>query len=269
MGYLSHPANYDKFPAVRLKGITGASKGWENIAEQIAKSLPTHRDAVIAIDCYPGVDVAGVQSALGAFSSFAQATWFYADTGYIHGNELDARLADTLSEDRVFGIMSCANLADYLLLESAKALKQNIASTRGLSIIIGTGASLITECDLLIYADYPRWQRQLDWRAGGSNWLAVNPEEDILKKYKRGFFWEWRIADRHKRDLFPHFDYYLDTLSDPAVMIDNAAFQSVLDACLKTPFRLNPFFDPGVWGGKLDGGSLRAAGKRKELRMVF
>lgn len=32
-------------------------------------------------------------------------------------------------------------------------------------------------------------------------------------------------------------------------MLDNAALQFGLDSCLKTPFRLNPFFDPGVWGG--------------------
>lgn len=213
MGYLSHPANYDKFPAVRVKGMTGAVKGWENIVAQIAKALPPDSDGVIAIDCYPGADITGLQRTLMAFPSLKGASWFHADACYLCGAELESRLADTLTEDRVFGIMSCARLENYLLSAPVETLQQGLAATRGLKIIIGTGAALLSHSDVLIYADYPRWQRQLDWRAGGSNWLADDPDEDILRKYKRGFFWEWRIADRHKRDLLPQLDFYLDSLS--------------------------------------------------------
>lgn len=250
MSYLKHPANYDKFPAVSVTSHSAPVSGWADIAAQIQQRLPAEGHPVVTIDCYPGVDKAAIKSALSAIPAFSQAQWLDTDACYLSGEALESRLADTLTDDRVFGIMSRAKLKQYLLPEAVAEYQQVLSASHGLIFVIGTGATLITgENGLVIYADYPRWQRQLDWRAGASNWLAENSDEDILRKYKRGFFWEWRIADRHKRELFTKFDFYLDTHQSP-VMIDNAAFQAALDASLKTPFRLNPFFDPGVWGGK-------------------
>jgi mannose-6-phosphate isomerase class I len=250
MNYLSHTPNYDKFPAVNVPDGALAVQGWGAIAQQLVGAVSMDRRQVIAIDCYPGVDKARIKQALCQQAEFEAACWFDADENYLSGCELQGRLADTLTEDRVFGVMSCANLADYLLSDKVATLSQQISRQSGIVIVIGTGAALLASPDLLVYADYPRWQRQLDWRAGASNWLVENPNEDILKKYKQGFFWEWRIADRHKRNLFDQLDFYLDSLSQQAVMVDRQAFQAGLDACLRTPFRLNPFFDPGVWGGK-------------------
>lgn len=250
MGYLKHPANYDKFPAVNVIGRAAPVTDWAHIAQQIQQNISADHSAIIAIDCYPGVNKSEIQSALRCFPAFQQALWLDADDCYQNGSALDSRLAETLTNDRVFGVMSCANLSDYLDPCAVETLNKTLATRENIVFVIGTGAALITKSDVLIYADYPRWQRQLDWRAGASNWLADNPSEDILKKYKRGFFWEWRIADRHKRELFEQFDFYIDTLTQPPVMIDNATFHAALDACLMTPFRLNPFFDPGVWGGK-------------------
>lgn len=251
MSYLKHPANYDKFPSVPVIANKGKSfSGWESIVVQIDKLLAGHGNAIVAIDCYPGVDKSFIKESIVSEGTFSQAQWLDADDCYQSGEALEARLADTLTDDRVFGRMSCAMLQEYLLAEKVAQCQQQCVNNQGILFIIGTGASLIYKNDLLIYVDYPRWQRQLDWRAGGSNWLAENPDEDQLKKYKRGFFWEWRLADRHKRELFDKFDLFLDVLAQPVAMIDQAAFQSGLQACLATPFRLNPFFDPGVWGGK-------------------
>lgn len=250
MNYLSHTANYEKFPAVNLPGGVQAHQDWPQIATHLAALLPTGTRQVVAIDCYPGVDQQQIKQALCQHEVFSHAHWVNADGCYLSGDELQHRLADTLTDDRVFGVMSCATLSDYLLTERVTEVRQTICQQQGVVVVIGTGAALLTPPDMLIYADYPRWQRQLDWRAGASNWLVDNPDEDILRKYKQGFFWEWRIADRHKRTLFDRLDFYLDSLSTPVVMVDQVAFQAGLDACLRTPFRLNPFFDPGVWGGK-------------------
>lgn len=250
MGYLKHPANYDKFPTVNVQGRGETCRGWQDIAGKIVAALAGADGKCVVIDCYPGVDKAAIRQALSGVAELSAARWLDADDCYLRDSALDNRLADTLTDDRVFGVMSCARLSDYLLPEAVAALQHALSDDSETRIVIGTGAALLARGDLLIYADYPRWQRQLDWRAGASNWLTVNPQEDILRKYKRGFFWEWRIADRHKRTLFDPLDFYLDTLSQPVTMVDNTAFHAGLDACLKTPFRLNPFFDPGVWGGK-------------------
>lgn len=251
MRYLNHPVNYDKYPSVRVTGTSGkAVAGWKNIVRHVANALSDRATAIIVIDCYPGVNKALIKERFGEFAGFRRAQWLDADECYLGGQALDDRLADTLTADRVFGVMSCANLGDYLLPDKVSACKARCEQNQGILFIIGTGAALIHAGDLVMLADYPRWQRQLDWRAGSSNWLASNPDEDPLRKYKRGYFWEWRVADRHKRELFTQLDFLLDSLSEPAVMIDQTAFQTGLQACLTAPFRLNPFFDPGIWGGK-------------------
>ena len=68
--------------------------------------------------------------------------------------------------------------------------------------------------------DLARWEAQLRYRAGATNWKINNPDEDILKKYKRGYFLEWRISDKLKDQLHNSIDYLLDTnrKNDPAMV---------------------------------------------------
>ena len=97
----------------------------------------------------------------------------------------------------------------------------------------------------------PGGSLQQRYRRGMPNWRAANHEEDVLRKVKRGYFVEWRIADRHKRRLFDVVDFLLDTtrsLAD-AHLVTASAFRAGLDAATSRPFRLVPFFDPGPWGG--------------------
>ena len=77
--------------------------------------------------------------------------------------------------------------------------------------VIGTGASLVTKGDVIFYFDINRWEIQLRYRKGLSNWLSDNPDAPILTKYKRGFFIEWRIADKHKDSLWNEIDYMVDS----------------------------------------------------------
>jgi mannose-6-phosphate isomerase class I len=78
-----------------------------------------------------------------------------------------------------------------------------------------------------------------------------NFDEDTLRKYKRGYFVEWRFADRHKKELFTEIDYLLDTneKNDPK-MISGHAYLDGLQQIVTQPFRVVPYFDPGVWGGQ-------------------
>ena len=97
-----------------------------------------------------------------------------------------------------------------------------------------------------------RWEIQQRFRRKElDNWGAGNFDEDILKKYKRAFFIEWRVLDRHKRELFGKLDYLLDTnKKNTPKMISGEAFRAGLKQAVTQPFRLVPFFDPGVWGGQ-------------------
>ncbi|MGN5136861.1 hypothetical protein ACTG15_01075 [Aeromonas sp. 164P] len=55
-----------------------------------------------------------------------------------------------------------------------------------------------------VYADLAHWEIQQRLRRKEiGNWGAGNEEEDILRRYKRAFFIEWRVFDRHKLTSCP------------------------------------------------------------------
>lgn len=118
-------------------------------------------------------------------------------------------------------------------------------------MIVGTAAELLTEADLLVYCDLTRWEVQLRYRSGMPNWHSTNYNDPILTKYKRGFFIEWRLADRYKKERYEKFTYLLDTEKENApVLTTGNAFRGALQQLARKPFRMEPYFDPGVWGGQ-------------------
>ena len=70
-------------------------------------------------------------------------------------------------------------------------------------------------------------------------------------QYKRAFFVDWRICDRHKKMLMAKVDYVLDTnrRNHPKMITGKAMFEG-LEKAVNGPFRVVPFFDPGPWGGQ-------------------
>lgn len=110
---------------------------------------------------------------------------------------------------------------------------------------------MITKGDILIYGDLARWEIQQRFRSHElDNWGVGNYDEDILRKYKRAYFIEWRVLDRHKREVFEEMDFLIDTnKKNNPKMITQKAFYTALEQAVNQPFRLVPYFDEGVWGG--------------------
>ena len=81
-------------------------------------------------------------------------------------------------------------------------------------------------------------------------------EKDELNKMMNPFLTENRgrgvvYADKHKMDIFENIDYFLDSNQEgnPKIVTGNA-LRSALKKTTQRPFRLVPYFDPGVWGGQ-------------------
>lgn len=118
-------------------------------------------------------------------------------------------------------------------------------------IVYGVGASLIAPEGLLVYADLTRWEITLRFRAGMRNWKTDNAGEDPLRKIKRGYFFEWRIADRLKRSLHERIDFLMETnVPGSPKMVGGDAYRAGLAHAARRPFRLVPYFDESVWGGQ-------------------
>jgi len=253
MMYLDRASNYDKEPTVRIAGHdTESWAGYVPIVDEIKSKLSSlNQDkTIITVETYPGVRTAEL---IQAFGALAPVLMIDADTVTVNDDEVLAKIQDHLTDDRVFGVMSHFTIDDFIDQQAMENVRDRISETQaGLILIYGVGASRIFESDLLIYADLARWEIQMRYRNGElANWKADNADEDVLRKYKRGFFFEWRMADRLKKELFEKLDYLLDTNEkDQPKMITGDALLAGLEAIVKQPFRVVPYFDPGVWGGQ-------------------
>ena len=245
--------NYEKNPIIEMKGMEKeAFQSYENILEELKskKDSLNKKKTVMVLDYYHGVDEKEVYENL---ISKAGAVKLINIADYKLSEEyLSDELKREITEDRVFGVLSVRTIEEFFDMKKIEELKKEINEiSEGLVVVYGIGAGLI-EGDILVYADMARWEIQQRFRRKElDNWGAGNFDEDVLKKYKRAFFIEWRVLDRHKKGLFQKLDYLLDTnIKNDPKMVKGDAFRAALTQAVNQPFRLVPFFDPGVWGGQ-------------------
>lgn len=246
-------APYDKYPTIRIPNVgdSDAASGWPHVAAAVRQAAALVAPAaIVTVEVYPGarrdeivagltVDGAVILDPAAALKSAAG---------------IETMLARFLTDDRVFGYLAPFQMAEFFDSERLAALTGAAETARAGGrpvFIVGTGAALVHPGDVLVYADMPRWEIQLRMRGGQPNWTTDNPDEDFLRKYKRGFFVEWRTADRHKVSLFNRVDFFLDTtIAGQPNLVRGEAMRAALAGLVDRPFRVVPFFDPGVWGGQ-------------------
>lgn len=238
---------YDLKPEISIKDYQAAWKGYE----EIKAILPLNEGKkVLTIECYPGVNLEELETRL--LHDLPHALLVCSDDYTYDTETVTNKIQRTLTDDRVFGVMSHYTLDEFFPKAELKKIQQKIARFEGLVIVYGTGAAILApESNLLVYADLTRWEIQCRFRSGQPNWKADNGTEDALRKFKRGYFFEWRIADRFKQQLFEKVDYVLDTnLPNEPTMVRGADYRKALEQVTEQPFRLVPYFDASVWGGQ-------------------
>lgn len=254
MKYSIHTPNYDKSPVVRVKGHENSAwQGWGKIADQIkGKIASLHSEKIVlVIDTYHGVNIAELKSNLIDTLDFKTA--INSEVAKYPESKIIEMLERHITDDRVFGIMANHKMEEFFDKTRLESLQQQVADVdSGLIVVYGAGASLVHKGDIVVYADLARWEIQQRFRSGElGNWGAENNDEDILRKYKRSFFIEWRVFDRYKTKLLPNVDFLLDTNvpNDPKLSTGKAIMDG-LEQATRQPFRVVPFFDMGVWGGQ-------------------
>jgi mannose-6-phosphate isomerase class I len=244
-------SEYNKAPSIVIQGWDqDAYQGYAEIAGILQKRLSNKRKAVVVIECYPAVRQQEIIEGLRSY--LHPSAVIEVEAAALDTDEMNRKVERFLTDDRVFGYMAPFQIEEFYNPQKLEMLREQVEEVpEGAVIIIGFGASLVAKGDLLVYADLTRWEIQLRYRSKEfGNWQADNVNEDMLRKYKRGYFFEWRMADRLKRSLFQRFDYYLDTNvpNDPKLVSWDAMLEG-MEQIAQKPFRLVPYFDPGVWGG--------------------
>lgn len=245
--------NYDLHPCKKIPGYEkqaweGSLAVTEELAKKAEKMLESRKKVILCLDFYPGVS----KKEMYALAERLHPVKILDTEDCAKAEEvLNQEFHDYITEDRVFGVICHKSLRDFFEPERLAACAAEVEmAEEGLVVIMGLGTDLVCHGDIYVYCNMTRWEIQLRYRRGMPNWHCTNTAAPNLAKYKRGFFIEWRLADRYKAARYNRFDYVLEseTAQNPK-LITGDAFRAGLETLCREPFRMEPYFDPGVWGG--------------------
>lgn len=245
-------ANFDRFPDVPVTGAVGAaSQGHRQVQEHLAEALHESGHRILVVDTYPGVDTVALRELLPA-----DVTVLDSSDALRAPEVISELVADDVTDDPIFGRLTALDLGDFFDDGALDRLATTATTHDGQVAVIGVGAELVArrvaEDVLLVLATLPRWEIQQRQRAGSiGNLGGENAGARASLLYKRAYFVDWRVADRHKTAIADDVDLVLDT-TEPTTprMITGADWRAGLAEAASRPFRVVPFFDPGPWGGQ-------------------
>lgn len=235
---------YDIYPTHVLKNGQ-IEKGFEGLAEELAK----HR--TILIDGFVGVFFEDFRKNLEEYFNQLQLKihWIDATIALKSEAEIEKLIAPFLGgNDPLFGTRTTLNLTDFFRVEKLKSLELN--ETADLNIIYGVGAQLTKFDGLLVYIDLPKNELQFRARAKAVNNLGAEKPDDTKPMYKRFYFVDWPVLNRHKQQILHQIDIMVDgQRPDEITWIKGDNLRHGLKTLSLNVFRVRPWFEPGAWGG--------------------
>lgn len=238
-------------PKVKINKEAEISDTYEKIVNKLKESRGQQKVFSIGIECYPITNEELIYQEI--LEKLEIDHLIQSSELFLSAEAVTRKIQENLTDDRIFGLMSHHDYRDFLNEERYAEVNAqfNQTSEPSLNVIYGVGASLIENLDVIIYVDLARWEIQKRYRSGNySNWLGDNAGEDSLRMIKRGYFFEWRVADRYKREISGKIDFLLDIHDEThPKLIAYEDYLVGLTEVATQPFSLVPFFDPGVWGG--------------------
>lgn len=243
-------SNYDKQPATLVEG--NIWQGWDAIRQEINNRSTVaagKNRCVIVVECYQGVHHEELWSELKALNVDHA---FNTSAIFKTVDEVKQMTYPYITDDRLFGFRANFSMADFLDAQKLQNLRNELVGLSGVVLVYGHGAAVVApDADLLIYADMPRWEIQMRSRKHEVCGLGVdNYAEAPSYHYKRGYFVDWNVCDKLKKQLLPVAALWLDTtLAGQPKMITGDTLRKGLEKTAHQPFRVVPFFDPAPWGG--------------------
>lgn len=240
----AHEAGYDIYPAFDI-GLDLISVGYKSLAERLAN------ESVIKIDGYVGVIFETVRGSLdNAFNDLGiEANWINVEDAYKTEKEIEQMVQPFLGDsDPVFGKVTNLNLIDFFDGDELNSFK--VEKKSSLTIYYGIGACLIPVVGINVFIDVSKNEIQYRSRAGSVLNLGATKTFDPKHMYKRFYFVDWVVLNKHKRKIKDRIDFFIDGQRQAEITwTSGETWRHAMQEFVKTPVRVRPWFEPGVWGG--------------------
>lgn len=220
--------------------------GFESLAEEFLKF------GTIILDGYQGVFYENIRNNLCLYfqQKGISVNWIDVSDLLKPEVEINVLIAPFLGgNDPVFGTRTTLELADFFQKDKMKNI--GINREADLNIIYGVGASLTGIRGTLVYADLPKNELQFRARAKSVKNLGASQPEEIKPMYKRFYFVDWVVLNRHKQQILSKIDLVVDgQRPDSPTWMTGADLRKSLRTMSRNLFRVRPWFEPGAWGGQ-------------------
>ncbi|MCT1901922.1 class I mannose-6-phosphate isomerase [Oceanobacillus sojae] len=235
-------------PALNVKEKIKIYSGFEEVINELSYYHSNNHNRSVAIEVHPSLPIHVFAEQVK--KAFPQSLITMTDSLYQSPEFIHSKLYPFLTDDEVFGRFSPYNFVDFLCSEKITSYYKKIAKHDNLHFLIGVGASKIIDYDSLVYIDTTRWEIQNIYKNGLSNWQGFK-DSHFNEKLKRAYYFEWPASTDLKNDILFDLDFYIDLSDrDDPSMVSGNDFKYVMKQFTIQPFRLVPFFEQGVWGGK-------------------
>lgn len=235
---------YELYPAFPLDS-NKIGIGYDSLAQQFAGG-----DCVI-LDGDACVFWANVRAELDAalVRLGVRARWVDVSDARRSEREIEALVTPFLGgNDPLFGTRFTGELRQWFDAEKLDTLRPDREAE--LNVLYGCGAALAGWAGLLVYFDVPKNEIQYRARAGSVTNLGAGTARDFGQMYKRFYFVDWVVINRHKANLVSRIDLMVDEQrpNEPAWM-HGEDLREGLTQMSRNYFRARPWFEPGPWGG--------------------
>ncbi len=236
---------YDIYPAFNI-GDGKISLGYVSLARELM------HEKVLIIDGYVGVFFNDFQEKLNVefIRLGVKVSWYSIDTALKEEAEIDKMVSPFLGgDDPLFGTRANLDLEDFYSRHKLEQIQPDVSAD--VSVVIGAGAALTGWQGRLIYIDLPKNELQFRARANSINNLGAQKHTEYKQMYKRYYFVDWVVLNRHKKKLLPGIDIVIDGQrpGEPTWMNGND-LREALTGMSRNAFRVRPWFEPGAWGGE-------------------
>jgi len=212
----------------------------------LAKALVNEK--VLVIDGYVGVFFDDFRKNLDAeFSRLGKkAAWFSVEQALKDEEEIDRLVTPFLGgDDPLFGTRTDLEIEDFYSSDKLNQIHPDTSAD--ISVIYGPGAAVSGWKGKRVYIDLPKNELQFRARANSANNLGARRTIPYNQMYKRYYFVDWVVLNRHKQQMLQNVDIVVDGQRpfEPTWMTGSDLRES-LKRMSRSSFRVHPWFEPGA-----------------------